>query len=234
VRKVHWRAGADWMLAHLLDGDLASNHLSWQWCAATFSSKPYLFNAENVARYAPALASPGTVIDTSYEQLDAHARAGGDAGAEPERPDPVEPPPVFGAPPEGLPAAPAEADLVGRDVWLVHPWALRAAPHGTVAVGVIHAPLHARFPWSAKRWRFVIDGMAPLVHHAWVGDLAQPDVPWRAARSVRAVATLAPGLREAFAKPTITVEPAPRFTEDPERLCTSFSAFWTRVSRALA
>ncbi|HRH72913.1 MAG TPA: FAD-binding domain-containing protein, partial [Zoogloea sp.] len=43
VRKVHWRPAADWLYAHLLDGDLASNHLSWQWVAATFSSKPYLF-----------------------------------------------------------------------------------------------------------------------------------------------------------------------------------------------
>ncbi|MFY8084350.1 MAG: FAD-binding domain-containing protein, partial [Rubrivivax sp.] len=33
VRHVHWRAGADWLVAHLLDGDLASNHLSWQWVA---------------------------------------------------------------------------------------------------------------------------------------------------------------------------------------------------------
>jgi hypothetical protein len=31
LRKIHWRAGADWMWSHLLDGDLASNHLSWQW-----------------------------------------------------------------------------------------------------------------------------------------------------------------------------------------------------------
>ena len=31
VRKIHWRVGADWMFGHLLDGDLASNHLSWQW-----------------------------------------------------------------------------------------------------------------------------------------------------------------------------------------------------------
>ena len=42
LRKVHWRVGADWMFGYLLDGDLASNHLSWQWVAATFSSKPYL------------------------------------------------------------------------------------------------------------------------------------------------------------------------------------------------
>jgi deoxyribodipyrimidine photo-lyase len=52
----------------LLDGDLASNHLSWQWVAGTGSSKPYLFNADNVARYAPApWHSQGSVIDQSYE-----------------------------------------------------------------------------------------------------------------------------------------------------------------------
>ena len=28
LRKVHWRVGADWLYSHLLDGDLASNHLS--------------------------------------------------------------------------------------------------------------------------------------------------------------------------------------------------------------
>ncbi len=49
IRKVHWRTGADWMVAHLLDGDLGSNHLSWQWVAGTASAKPYLFNADNVA-----------------------------------------------------------------------------------------------------------------------------------------------------------------------------------------
>jgi len=59
LRKVHWRVGADWMVGYLLDGDLASNHLSWQWVAATFSNKPYLFNAENVARYVPWIRSRG-------------------------------------------------------------------------------------------------------------------------------------------------------------------------------
>ena len=28
-RRVHWSAGADWFLTHLLDGDLGSNHASW-------------------------------------------------------------------------------------------------------------------------------------------------------------------------------------------------------------
>jgi deoxyribodipyrimidine photo-lyase len=63
MRKVHWHAGAQWMLGHLLDGDVASNHLSWQWVAGTGSSKPYLFNADNVAKYAPASwHSAGTAI----------------------------------------------------------------------------------------------------------------------------------------------------------------------------
>jgi deoxyribodipyrimidine photo-lyase len=75
VRKVDWRIAADWLYGHLLDGDLASNHLSWQWVAGTGSSKPYLFNADNVARYAPApWHSSGSVIDQSYEALDRLAR----------------------------------------------------------------------------------------------------------------------------------------------------------------
>ena len=76
LRHVHWRAGADWLVAHLADGDLASNHLSWQWVAGTGSHKPYLFNAENVARHAPpAWHSEGTVVDQPYEALDRAARA---------------------------------------------------------------------------------------------------------------------------------------------------------------
>lgn len=50
-RRIHWRAGAQWFLVHLLDGDPASNNLSWQWVASTFSHKPYYFNRENIERF---------------------------------------------------------------------------------------------------------------------------------------------------------------------------------------
>ena len=50
-RKVRWQAGATWFLEHLLDGDPASNNLSWQWVASTFSNKPYFFNRENLEKY---------------------------------------------------------------------------------------------------------------------------------------------------------------------------------------
>jgi deoxyribodipyrimidine photo-lyase len=50
-RRVQWQTGASWFLTHLLDGDPASNNLSWQWVAGTFSSKPYFFNRENLEKY---------------------------------------------------------------------------------------------------------------------------------------------------------------------------------------
>lgn len=60
-RRVKWQAGAAWFLTHLLDGDPASNNLSWQWAASTFSHKPYYFNLENVAKFS------GGDIDTRSE-----------------------------------------------------------------------------------------------------------------------------------------------------------------------
>jgi deoxyribodipyrimidine photo-lyase len=51
-RMVKWQAGARWFLEHLLDGDPASNNLSWQWVASTFSHKPYYYNLDNVLKYA--------------------------------------------------------------------------------------------------------------------------------------------------------------------------------------
>ncbi|APB33320.1 DNA photolyase, FAD-binding [Gloeomargarita lithophora Alchichica-D10] len=45
-RKIQWQAGAGWFLMHLLDGDPASNNLSWQWVASTFSVKPYYWDFE--------------------------------------------------------------------------------------------------------------------------------------------------------------------------------------------
>ena len=50
-RKMDWQTAAHWMHNQLLDGNYASNHLSWQWVASTFSSKPYFFNQENLAKY---------------------------------------------------------------------------------------------------------------------------------------------------------------------------------------
>ncbi len=51
IGKAHWLQPSQWMYYHLLDGDLASNALSWQWVAGSFSSKKYVANQENINKY---------------------------------------------------------------------------------------------------------------------------------------------------------------------------------------
>jgi deoxyribodipyrimidine photo-lyase len=75
-RHVRWQAGARWFLAHLLDGDPASNNLSWQWVASTFSHKPYFFNRENLEKYTDGAYCQVCPLygkcdfEGSYEQLE--------------------------------------------------------------------------------------------------------------------------------------------------------------------
>ena len=64
----HWRLPAQWMYAHLLDGDWGSNALSWQWVSGTFSNKKYIANQENINRYTHT-NQRGTYLDTEYETL---------------------------------------------------------------------------------------------------------------------------------------------------------------------
>lgn len=46
-----WELGADFLLRHLIDGDPASNTLSWRWVAGLHTpGKTYLATAENIAR----------------------------------------------------------------------------------------------------------------------------------------------------------------------------------------
>jgi deoxyribodipyrimidine photo-lyase len=79
-RKVDWRAGARFFYQHLLDGDPASNSLSWQWVASTFSHKPYIFNRENLERHTAGVhcrvCSAACPFQGSYGTLEARLFAG--------------------------------------------------------------------------------------------------------------------------------------------------------------
>lgn len=229
LRKVHWRAGADWMYGHLLDGDLASNHLSWQWVAGTASHKPYLFNAENVARYAPPdWHAPGTVIDCSYDELDRIARtprspdevgprgpavmAGGGGQSEPSR---------SSQPPVALPTVEPDA-LSGH--WLVHPWAIRPSVAGLPSIGVLYAPFHRRWPWSERRWRFVLTAMAEVCERiVWCENIAPVDQ-----LETLVETTADPHLADGLLGRARAHHP--RLFEWPARDCRSFSEFW-RLTR---
>ncbi len=66
----HWADSARWMYYHLLDGDWASNALSWQWVAGTFSNKKYIANQDNVNHYT-GIEQKQTYLDCDYDTLSA-------------------------------------------------------------------------------------------------------------------------------------------------------------------
>ncbi len=68
MAKSHWLMPARWMYYHLLDADFASNALSWQWVAGTFSSKKYLMNQENINKYC-GTQQVNSFLDGSYERI---------------------------------------------------------------------------------------------------------------------------------------------------------------------
>lgn len=228
LRKLHWRSGADWMYAHLLDGDLASNHLSWQWVGATFSSKPYLFNAENVARFAPPdWHCPGSAIDISYEALDVIARSNQRIVSVPAAGGMIEPVRHAAPPGIGNVALPRASH-----VRLVHPWMLSDLPFDGLRLGVIHLPFHRRFPWSARRWRFVMDRMAAVTDAVFVGDLSDLPAMLHQPAHIESIATHHPGYREQLSVLCTQLQEAPRHFPNPQRTCRSFSAFWEACTRA--
>ncbi len=225
LRKVSWRAGADWMVAHLLDGDLASNHLSWQWVAGTLTGKPYLFNANNVARYAPQWASPGTAIDRGYDELDRIARADVDVGAEPGTHAAVDEPPLFGAPDceTEMPAATA--------IEVMHPWSLARRQPQRPAVALLLPEFHRSWRWPARRWAFVRGRLQELGAAVVRWPFAEALAALRG-RDVTVTECFAAHYRELIAslrQRGATVLPVPRQFANPAQPCRSFSQFWNRV-----
>jgi deoxyribodipyrimidine photo-lyase len=75
-----WTLGADLFLRHLLDGDPASNTLSWRWVAGLHTpGKHYVARPDNVARYAArrltGAGAPGLErLNTAAEPLEEAAR----------------------------------------------------------------------------------------------------------------------------------------------------------------
>jgi deoxyribodipyrimidine photo-lyase len=65
----HWYLPAKWMYYYLLDADWASNALSWQWVAGSFSSKKYYANQENINKYCNS-NQQGTFLDRTYDEFE--------------------------------------------------------------------------------------------------------------------------------------------------------------------
>jgi deoxyribodipyrimidine photo-lyase len=245
-RKVHWYSGAQWMLGYLLDGDIASNHLSWQWVAGTGSHKPYVFNADNVAKYAPEpWHSFGSAIDTDYETLNAMAHtplqnspSPADCGAN----HGVAQPPRTASPPGAGWSPPNGSEVDGRNVWLLHPWSIGSLPESqrehTLTIGVGLSECHADVSWSEQRWRFVTDGLRSQTPHLWWGDAEQLANALHGAKAVFwqcdphidvAMQTVASRLNAADSPPQMAGVPDKPLFEPVTPLCASFTQWWRQT-----
>jgi deoxyribodipyrimidine photo-lyase len=239
LRKVHWRVAADWLYPHLLDGDVASNYLSWQWVAGTGSKKPYLFNAESIEAFAPpAWYSRGTAIDVNYETLEILATNQATVSQAQKNELAWEEPPVLMAPPEALGFVAPQANVVtGREVWLVHPWVLANvptdAPADAVVVAAMCPEMFAQHPWDERRWLFVGERMAALTPHLWWG--AEQDLAHvlSTAKSVHTVAHARFDDLAAHTEVPWQLRPAPKLFRQLEQPYNSFSKWWVQVNKGV-
>lgn len=188
--KLDWRLGADFFLRHLIDGDAASNTLSWRWVAGLHTKgKHYLARADNIARYTAGrpdgpLTAEGLASDAA----------------------PLEEPQDYGRQLPDLPAPVTAADLAEPFALLLHdeaahhvPLALPAAPalvigaarpaarspgpvgalahnfaEGAVTSGMVEAA--SAFDCPAITWR-AGEPLAPLLAQAGITRIALPFCP---------------------------------------------------------
>ena len=224
VAGADWRAGAAWFFHHLLDGDLASNTLSWQWVAGSGAARPYLADQANLDRFSDT-EQAGTFLDRPREALlhgpiPAPLRETASLDLPSTLPD--LPPPHFDA---------------QRPLLVYHPWSLdptwRAAERADRWL-LLEPSLIKRHPWSPLRlaWVLAVAATIPGLR------LAVADAPaLLRSRAADAAAGRAAGVRHrshtavahwpgpADAAPTAFAQ---RWTEPTAPR--SFSAFWKRVA----
>ncbi len=68
IARTRWWEPSRWMYYHLLDGDPASNMLSWQWVAGTYTGRQYLPAQQNINRYSGS-TQRGGYLDHDYDAL---------------------------------------------------------------------------------------------------------------------------------------------------------------------
>ncbi len=142
----HWLSAAKWMHYHLLDGDLASNTLSWQWVAGTFSDKRYIANQDNVNKYSQS-NQQGTFLDVSYEKLATFQRPAELA----DTTDASMPQVIPGVPVTEMPTL--SGTVAVRSIWQLNAQWRMDADHQVL---FIESALHNQWPMSRHRWQFVL------------------------------------------------------------------------------
>jgi len=238
-RRVKWQAGACWFLSHLLDGDEASNNLSWQWCASTFGHKPYIFNRENVVEYSGDRFAPhqrDDPFDSTYEAI-AEKLFRPINEQEPQR--------RFDFTTEFVALSPPRAVEVSRSVVWVHDGMMSPA-HPAIARGksafFVWDDSHLRVAGhTAKRIDFQRSALFCADHHTGESTLAETVLRLAKAHDAITIVTGEtpdPRLRRALNElkagiDVVVVAPEP-FVELTGRVdLQRFSRYWSKVEKRL-
>lgn len=147
--RLDWQLGADFFLRHLIDGDAASNTLSWRWVAGLHTKgKHYLARADNIARY--TAERPGAAL--TAEGLAEEA-------------EPLTEPQDYTRQPLVLPTPTAGANLAAPFALLLHdeaahhvPLDLPAAP--TLVIGAARPAARSPLEVAGVVRRFAEDAVA--------------------------------------------------------------------------
>jgi len=170
--RLDWQLGADFFLRHLIDGDAASNTLSWRWVAGLHTKgKHYLAREDNIARY------------TSGRERGPLAAAGLAQKAEPLL-EPADYPRHL----PNLPRAITAADLKQPFALLLHDEAAHHAPLALPqrpALVIAASRAHARSPGDvgAPAAGFTSGAIAAGMAEA-AAEFGCPAVEWRAGEAL--------------------------------------------------
>ena len=228
-RKVDWKIAADWFYSHLLDGDLGSNHLSWQWVAGTSRTGIYLFNAENVAKFAPHKFNiKNSQLDKTYEELHEIALSPDPIGKESiGKGENLIEPQLFTSPTEIFPDI---SESLENDAFIIHPWNIGFYERNNLKqkkIGVIFTEFHQKHPWNKKRWDFVVNSMKETCSNIYLCS--------NMLHLKSRVTSFDQHLTEvpSFKKGCLTFLSEPIISEVSEKYCKSFSSYWRVVEKKL-
>lgn len=225
--KVDWREAADWFEHHLLDGDKASNHLAWQQVASTFSSKPYFFNKETVARYTGekhcAACAINCPFDASEEMLEAKLFEKAEATPAMTR--------SVAMPPTGMLSTNSAAAVFVHDEMLsaAHPLLRNSMPKFFVFDDHLHSK------WPLKRLQFVADCISELPSvEVWIGDTSTV-LNERGVGQLTTQNTPNLQLKALLAPFNTQWQPEVKFTNEEisDQRLKRFSRYWSKVGKEI-
>jgi deoxyribodipyrimidine photo-lyase len=161
IAKSNWKLPAKWLYYHLLDGDLASNTLSWQWICGAFSSKKYFANQDNINKYA-LTNQKNTFLSVGYDEFeDLKIPQVLSELKEPDLECEIQKWTNQYAASSGLKLISDFNNLESQKLYFFHPWSLN--PNLGMDDSFDHKililePSHfAKFPISKKRLNFILD-----------------------------------------------------------------------------